>query len=70
MMNEKLHPILRLLIQELPPAGSKWSLGEQARWFRAMDAACALVYQSDETFDITVKGGEVSISRKPGPWVG
>jgi len=49
------HPFIRGLIQELPPAGSRWPLAKRQRWSRAALAAFDVIYELPPEDE---KGGE------------
>ena len=50
-----LHPFIKGLLSELPPAKSAWSVEKRGDWLTAAAAVFKLIYSGDGTIDVKVR---------------
>ena len=60
-----MEPLIRGLIEKLPPADTNWSLADRAKWLNATANIFDLMYKSDEEdgVSVTLQGSTLSIKK-------
>lgn len=64
MTYDEMPPVMREMVNLLPPVGSEWPIGDRVRWLHAFEATARMVFKDDTA--LSIKAAPQSIAAGQG----